>query len=53
VSVEALADRIDGLVCAESRQAFLRARTVPFVAKSKGQLQRSDALRDVKWSAQR
>src|SRR5437764_15318237 len=39
VSSEALADRIDGPVCARSRQAFLCARAASFVAKAKGQLQ--------------
>jgi hypothetical protein len=45
LSSEALADRIDGAVCARSRQAFLGARTASFVGKPKWQLQLHDRMR--------
>src|SRR5207248_6828803 len=45
VSSEALADRIDGLVCARSRQAFLGARTGSFAGKPERQLQLHDRMR--------
>jgi hypothetical protein len=45
LSSEALADRIDGLVCARSRQAFLRARTASFCGKPERQLQLHDRMR--------
>ena len=45
VSSEALADRIDGPVCARSRHALFCARTASFVGKPKRQLQLSDRIR--------
>jgi hypothetical protein len=42
LSSEALPDRIDGAVCARSRQALLRARTACFVGKPERQLQLHD-----------
>jgi hypothetical protein len=42
---EALADRIDGPVCARSRHAFLGARTASFVGKPKRELQLHDRMR--------
>jgi hypothetical protein len=45
LSSEALADRIDGPVCARSRQAFLCARTASFVGKPERQLQLHDRMR--------
>jgi hypothetical protein len=45
LSSEALADRIDGAVCARSRQAFIGARTASFVGQPKRQLQLHDRRR--------
>src|SRR5262245_12760224 len=42
---EALADRIDGLVGARSRNALFCARTPPFIGKPKRQLQLHDRMR--------
>lgn len=45
VSSKALANRIDGAVCARSRHTFLRARTASFVGKPERQLQLQDRMR--------
>src|SRR5262245_55979987 len=44
-SSETVADRIDGAVCARSRQASLRARTASFVGKPERQFQLHDRMR--------
>src|SRR6478736_2591595 len=45
LSSEALADRVDGLVCARSRQAVLCTRTASFRGKPERQLQLHNRMR--------